>query len=240
MDEKKSILKKTARIAGVLYLIVAITGGYGIMYVPTQIIVTDNLAATTNNILNNEFLFRSGIMSNLICQTVFIFLVLTLYRLFEQVDKLLTRTMCALVIVAVPIAFLIIFNQLYALLLLKEGFMKSFQPAQEQSLTMMYLKMYDYGNGIIAIFWGLWLIPFGQLVYKSGFIPKILGVLLIVGGTTYVLDTFTYVLFPGFHTITSAVVGITSSIAEISMVLWLLIKGVNDNKGQNFLKVSDV
>jgi Domain of unknown function (DUF4386) len=230
MNEKKTTLKKTARTAGFLYLIVAISGGYGIMYVPTQLIVTNDLTSTTNNILNNEFLFRTGIMSNLICQTVFIFLVLTLYRLFEQVDKLLARTMISLAIAAVPIAFLIIFNQLYALLLLKEGFMKTFEPAQVHLLTMSYLKMYDYGNSVIGIFWGLWLIPFGQLVFKSGLIPKILGILLIIGGLTYVLDSFTYVLFPGFHSMTSTLVGITSSIAEISMILWFLIKGVNDNK----------
>lgn len=230
MDEKKPTLKKTARTAGFLYLIVAISGGYGIMYVPTQLIVTNDPASTTSNMLNNEFLFRTGVMSNLVCQTVFIFLVLTLYRLFQQIDKRLARTMFSLVMVAVPIAFLVILNQFYALLLLKEGFMKTFEPAQVQSLTMLYLKMYAYGTSIIGIFWGLWLIPFGQLVIKSGFIPKILGILLIVGGISYVLDSTTYILFPGFHSITNTVVGITSSIAELSMVLWLLIKGVNDTR----------
>ena len=232
MDEKKTTLKKTARTAGLLYLIVAISGGYGIMYVPTQLIVTNDPASTTSNILNNEFLFRTGVMSNLVCQTVFIFLVLALYRLFEQVDKRLARTMFSLVMVAVPIAFLVIFNQLYALLLLKEGFMKTFEPAQVQSLTMWHLKMYAYGTSVIGIFWGLWLIPFGQLVIKSGFIPKILGILLIVGGLSYVLDSITYILFPGFHSITGTVVGITSSIAELSMVLWLLIKGVTDTRSK--------
>jgi hypothetical protein len=227
--EEKTTLKKTARIAGLLYFILAITGGYGIMYVPFKLIVKDNLASTTNNILNNEFLFRTGIMSNLICQTVFVFLVLTLYRLFEQVNKRLARTMFALVIVAVPIAFLIIFNQLYALLLLKEGFMKTFEPAQVQTLAMAFLKMYDYGNSVIGIFWGLWLIPFGLLTYKSGFIPKILGILLIAGGTAYVLDAFAFILFPEYLSLTNILVGITSSIAELATVLWLLIKGVNNS-----------
>lgn len=226
MNEDKNTLKKTARIAGLLYLIMAVSGGYGILFVPSQFIVVGDLAATTNNILTNEFLFRTGIMANLICQTVFVFLALTICKLFEQVNKQLTKTLLALVIVSVPIAFLISFNQLYALLLLKEEFMQSFEVAQVQSLAMAFLKMYDYGNLVIGIFWGLWLIPFGQLVYQSGFIPKFLGILLFVGGTTYVIDAFTFVLFPEFHSFTNILVGTVSSIAEISIVLWLLIKGV--------------
>jgi Domain of unknown function (DUF4386) len=222
-------LKKTAQISGLLYFILAITGGYGIVYVPSQLIVENNLPQTTNNILNNEFLFRTGIMSNLICQTVFIFLGLSLYKLFNQVNKHLSRTLLVLIIAGVPIAFFIIFNQLYALLLMKEKFIKSLEPQLVQSLTMTFLKMYNYGNSVIGIFWGLWLIPFGQLAYKSGFIPKIFGILLIIGGTSYVLDAFTFVLFPDSHFITSTLVGITSSIAEIAMVLWLLIKGVSNN-----------
>lgn len=221
-------LKQTARVSGLLYLILAITGGYGIMYVPTQLVVANDIALTTENILKNEFFFRTGIMSNLIAQTVFVFLVLALYRLFEKVDAALNRTMLALVLVAVPISFFIIFNQLYALLLLKEEFMKTVDPIQKQTLTMALLKMYDYGNSVIGIFWGLWLIPFGQLAYKSGFIPKVIGILLILGGLAYVLDAFAFVLFPEFRSVTNTLVAILSSIAELSTVFWLLIKGVSE------------
>jgi Domain of unknown function (DUF4386) len=235
MNNNKISLKKTARTAGLLYFIMAVSGGYGIMYVPSQLIVTGDLTTTTNNILNNDFLFRTGIFSNLVCQTVFVFLVLTLYRLFKHVNRSLTRTMFALVMVAVPIAFFIIFNQLYALLLLKEGFMKTFEPAQLQSLTMAFLKMYDYGNSVIGIFWGLWLIPFGQLAYMSGFIPKILGILLIIGGVSYVIDAFTFILYPGLNSLTNVLVGITSSIAELLMVLWLMIKGVNHSNAATLI-----
>lgn len=222
-------LKQTARVSGLLYLILAITGGYGIMYVPTQLVVANDVALTTNNILNNEFFFRTGIMSNLIAQTVFLFLVLELYKLFEKVDIVLTRTMFALVLVAVPISFFVIFNQLYALLLLKEEFIKTVDTIQMQTLTMALLKMYDYGNSVIGIFWGLWLIPFGQLAYKSGFIPKIIGILLILGGLAYVIDAFVFVLFPEFRSSTNMLVAILSSIAELSTVFWLLIKGVSEH-----------
>ncbi|MFZ4457160.1 MAG: DUF4386 domain-containing protein [Bacteroidales bacterium] len=226
MNEKIATLKKTARMAGLLYLIMAITGAFGNMYVPTQLIVMGNLSSTATNIINNEFLFRAGILCNMICQTVFVFLVLALYQLFQNVSKYLTKTMFALVIVSVPIAFFILFNQLFALTLLKEHFMTGFEPSQQQALAMVFLKMFDNGNYVIGIFWGLWLIPFGQLVYKSGFIPKIFGIFLLIGGISYVIDAIIFVLFPEFHSVTTIIVGISSSIAELAILFWLLIKGV--------------
>src|SRR5688572_16640167 len=161
MQENETQLKRTARLAGLLYFIVAITGGYGLVYVPSQIYVAGDAAATSMNILNNEFLFRTGIFSNLVCQTLFVFLALVLYNLFKNVSDRLARTLVALVIVAVPIAFIIIFNQLYTLIVLKESFMGSFTLAQQQTQAIAFLKMYNYGNTVIGIFWGLWLIPFG-------------------------------------------------------------------------------
>ncbi len=152
MNDQHPTLKKTARIAGLLYFLLAITGLYGIMYVPSQLIVRDDISITASNILNNEFLFRTGIMSNLLCQTLFVFLVLALYRLFEQVNIRLARTMVALVLVAVPIAFVIIFNQFYALIMVTQGFMTAFEPKQVQALTMSFLTMYNVGNSIIGIF----------------------------------------------------------------------------------------
>ncbi len=235
MVEKKRTFRYTARMAGYLYLALAISGAIGIMYIPSQIFVTGNFAETAQNILQKEFLFRAGVLSNLFCQTLFIFLVLTLYRLFVQVNILLARIMVALVMVAVPIAYFIIFNQLFALTILKEDFMIIFEPAQRQALAQVFLKMYNNGILVIGIFWGLWLIPFGQLVFRSGFMPKILGILLIIGGVTYVIDAVTFILLPKFHTQTSSLVGIASSVAELAMVLWLLIKGVQNNKASELM-----
>lgn len=230
IQENYKAQKKIARVAGLLYFILAITGAYGIMYVPSSIIVMNDSAATTRNIIANEFLFRTGIFSNLVCQTTFIFLVLALYNLFKEVSEQLAKMMVALVIVSVPIAFLIIFNQLLILITLKEGFMTSFAAVQQQSMAMIFLKMYNQGNVVIGIFWGLWLIPFGLLAYRSIFIHKIVGVLLVIGGISYVVDASVFVLVPAAHSTTATLVAIFGSVSELSAVLWLLIVGVRERK----------
>lgn len=219
-------LKKTARTAGVWYLVLAAAGAYGIMYVPSQIVVPNNATATANNLLAHEFLFRVGIASNVIGQVAFLFLALTLYQLFRQVNERQAKLLVALVVAAVPVAFLIIFNEVAALLILKEEFMNTLAPTQRHLWAMLFLTWYSYGITLIGIFWGLWLIPFGRLVYQSGFMPKTIGILLIVGGISYVVDTFVFLLFPSYRTMSSQLVAVLSSLGELSVVLWLLIKGV--------------
>ena len=167
MNKNNFNLKTTARIAGILYLINAITAAIGIMVIPTKLIVPNDITLTSQNILSHEFLFRFGILCSFMSQIIFVFLGLTLYKLFENVSKQLSRTLLALVITSVPIAFFIIFYQVTALSILNEGFMTSFDQVQQYSLAMTNLKMFENGIVLIGIFWGLWLIPFGQLVYKS-------------------------------------------------------------------------
>ena len=226
MDGKVYSLKNTARLAGLLYLILAITGAYGIMFVPSQIIVRGNAAATTNNIIANEFLFRTGIVSQLISSIIFVFLVLVLYRLLRQVNGYQAKLMVALVLVQVPIGFLIETFNITCLMILKGEIMKALEPGQKQDLAMLFLNIHKYGMITLEVFWGLWLIPFGQLVYKSGFIPLIFGLLLIIGGIGYIIESFTFLLFPSYHSFVSQYVIVTYSIGEISIMLWLLIKGV--------------
>lgn len=221
-------LKRTARVSGLLYLVLAITGAYGILYVPSQLIVANDATQTAANILNNEFFFRSGILANLIGQTSFLFLGLSLYQLFENVNQSLSRMLLILVTVSVPIAFFIIFNQLHALWLMKESFASD--PAQTQFLASAFMNQFQNGNLVIGIFWGLWLIPFGLLSCKSGFIPKVIGAFLVLGGLSYVIDAFVFVLIPSMQEFTAVGVAICSSIAEISVLLWLLIVGVREPK----------
>ncbi len=223
-------LKRTARVSGLLYLVLAITGAYGILYVPSQLIVENDAAQTAANILDREFFFRSGILANLIGQTSFLFVGLSLYKLFENVNQSLSRMLLILVTVSVPIAFFIIFNQLHALWLMKESFV--LDPAQAEFLANSFMNQFQNGNLVIGIFWGLWLIPFGLLSCKSGFIPKAIGAILVLGGLSYVIDAFVFVLIPSMQEFTAIGVAICSSIAEISVLLWLLIVGVREPKLQ--------
>lgn len=229
MEEKLSSPKNTARIAGFLYLIIAIAGAFSMMYVPT-IIVADGAGATVKNILTNEFLFRTGIVSGFVCQLTFVFLVLQLYKLLKGVDKKYALLMVALVVVAVPIACLNILNQFAVLLLLSGAdYLKVFEPDQLNSLVMFFLDLYNHGIFIAEIFWGLWLFPFGLLVIKSGFIPRILGVLLILGCFGYLIDFLVHALFPAYADLVSTIAAIPLAVSELSIVFWLLIKGVRDH-----------
>lgn len=184
MEEKTTSLKTTARLAGLLYLIWVITGIYGLMYVPSQTIVRGDAVATANKILANEFLFRTGIINDLISITIGIFLVLALYRLFKQVNGHQAKLMVTLLIVTFPVAFIIDAFNITSLMILKGEVLKTFEHSQRPDLALLFLKINDYGAITLEMFWGLWLIPFGQLVYKSGFIPRIIGVFLILNGIT--------------------------------------------------------
>jgi hypothetical protein len=231
MEEKMNSINKAARIAGFWYLLMAITGPIGLLYVPSKLIVPGDAAATASNILASESLFRIGIVSNILCQIAFIFLVLALYRLLKGVNQQDASLMVVLVLVAVPIAFLNMLNPLAALLLLSgASFLTVFEPNQLHALVMVFLNLQEYGTMIVQIFWGLWLLPFGLLVFKSGFFPKILGVLLIAACFGYVVHSFTFLLFPRYGDMVSSFVAVPEAIGELSMVLWLLIIGAKEQK----------
>ena len=228
METRLDSQREIAKRAGLLYLILAITGAYGLMYVSSQIYVSGDAAATAKNMLANEFLFRSGIVSNLVSQSLFIFLVLTLYQLFKEVNRQQAKIMVALVIVSVPIVFVSEVFEIISLMILKAEVMSTLQPEQQQEWAMLFLNMNSITTLVAEIFWGLWLIPFGQLAYKSGFIPRVIGILLMLGGIAYVIQVGTALLFPDDKSIVSKFTGLFSTVAELSTILWLLIKGVSE------------
>ena len=230
MEEKLSSSKKTARIAGLLYLALAITGAFSMIYVPSKLIVPKNSIITIENIITNEFLFRMGIVSGLACQVLFIFLVLQLYKLLQAVNKKQALLMVALVVASVPIACLNMLNQFAVLVLLKGDYMNAFTLDQRNAMVMLFLDFNTYGILIAEIFWGLWLLPFGLLVIKSDFIPKILGIFLIIGCCCYLLEFLMNALLPDYAKPVSQVIGIPMAISELAIVLWLLIKGVREPK----------
>ena len=227
MEEKMNSLKKTARGAGILYIIMDVFMIFGGMYVDSKIYVPGDAVVTVSNILASEWLFRLGFVSNLVGLILQLFLVHVLYELFKSVDKGQARLMVILVVAGVSVAFLNNLN-LYAPILLFSGagYLSAFNPAQLQTLAMVFFDMYEHGIMIDEIFWGLWLIPLGLLVYKSGFIPRVLGVLLIVGCFGQLISFLSIFLFPGYSTILTPIAE-TIMLGELPIFLWLLIKGVN-------------
>jgi len=221
--------KQNARIAGLLYLLLGITGAFGIMYVPSNIMVVGDASATANNIINSELLFRLSIVSNLISSVVFVFLVLSLNNLLKEASIKHAKLMVILVTVAVPIAFLNTLNLIAAQILVSDAdYLTIFDRDQLNSIMMLFLNLYKNGIYIVGIFWGLWLYPFGILVIKSKFIPKIIGVFLIIGCFAYLTDSFTSLLFPHYKEIISPFLMLPLMIGEFSIIFWFLIKGVKE------------
>jgi len=220
--------KKTARIAGLLYLVNGITGFFGIVYVPSRLIVSGDAVATANNILASERLFRLGIVSELICAAEYVFLLWALYRLLSGVNKTHASLMVILGLVFIPIMCLNLLNEIAALTLVRgAGFLYVFDQHQLQAIAMLFLDLHRYGYFIGYIF-GLWLFPFGLLVFRSGFIPRFLGVLLIAAGFGYLADCLTPLLVPSYADTVGRIASIPLTLGEPATILWLLIWGAKD------------
>ncbi|MFW5808136.1 MAG: DUF4386 domain-containing protein [Spirochaetota bacterium] len=219
--------KKTAHIAGAIYLLLAVTGMIGIMIIPSSIIVPESGALTLANIAENPVLFKLGILCRFACQVAFIFLVLMLYRLFADVDAFHAVLMVVLVMVSIPFTLALELTQV-ALLALAVGEPYSTQLDSQTLSGMAQLStgVFDYGIFLVGYYWGLWLLPFGILVYKSGFIPRIFGILLVISFCAYITDSTVYVLLPGISAAVSNITAIFAAAGEFSILLWLLIAGI--------------
>lgn len=218
--------KKTAHLAGLLYLIVVLAGIFSLLYVPSQLIVWDNAQQTLANIKGSEGLFRLGIVAECISFTAFLFLPLVLYKLLHTVNKTFAVVMVTLAVPSIPIFFSILLNK-FAILSLIDGTGNTTWPIAEQ--TMFYLKQFNNGNLLGQNFWALWLFPFGYLVFKSGFLPKLLGLFLMVGSAGYYLDFLGRVALPNYSDyLISGYLTIPASIGEIGICLWLVIMGAKE------------
>ena len=224
--------RKTARIAGLIYLVVVLTGIFSLMYVPSKLFVTGNSALTYQNIISSESLFRLSIVSGLLCYTFFLFLPLVLYKLLYPVNKNHAMLMVILAVASVPISFINIQNKFAILSLISgAGYQDVFSAAHVKSQVLFYLDQYDNGILIVSIFWGLWLFPFGYLVYKSGILPKVLGILLMLGCFGYLINFLGNTLISDYSKLgISSYISLPASLGEIGTCLWLLFLGAKDYK----------
>ncbi len=216
---------KAARVAGAVYLLLAVTTAFSLIYIPRTLIVRGNATATANNILAHETLFRLGIVADLISAVIFIFLVLALYRLLNGVNKTHASLMVTLVLVSAAVGFMNVLSNIAALTLFRGAdFLAVFEKPQRDALAMLFLGLSGQGIVINEIFWGLWLFPFGVLVFRSGFLPRFLGVWLIINGFAYLTMSFTGLLLPQYENMVSNI-AFPALLGEMAIMLWLLIKG---------------
>ena len=193
--------KKTARIAGLWYLFMAVFYSFSMIYVDSAIYVPGNATSTINNIMASEWIFRLGFVSCLAGHICFLFLANVLYKLFKPVDSDSARQMVILIIVGVSVAFLNRLNQFAAILLLGgAGYLSAFETSQLHALAMVFLDVHKHGEMMAAIFWGLWLLPLGLLVLKS---DLALGVLLISACFCYLTDFLVFFFFPSYVAVTN-------------------------------------
>ena len=223
--------KAAARRAGFLYLLNGALAPFSLLYIASTFIVAGDASATANKIRASQLLFRSGIAAELISATIFIFVGLAFYYLLKEVNRKHALMLLTLVLVSVPISYCNELIRVAALILPRgAGFLSAFDQRQTDALIMALLNLHGSGLVLVQIFWGLWLLPFGALVLKSGFLPRILGVLLILAGVSYVISSFTTLLFPVYGHSVFMLAGLFGGIGEGSTILWLLIMGAKERQ----------
>jgi hypothetical protein len=218
-------LKKAARIAGAIYLSMVVTGPFSLIYVPNKLIVRGNATATADNILAHETMFRLAILADLIGAVIFICLGIALYKLLSSVSRTWAGLMIAFVLVSAAVGFLNTLNNIAALTLFRGAdFLAVFDKPQRDALAYLFVRLHSQGILINEIFWGLWLFPFGLLVFRSGFLPRFIGVWLMINCFGYVALSVTALFFPDYY---EAAFKWAQPVlfGELAIMLWLLIKG---------------
>ncbi len=218
---------KLARAAGLLYLIIIISGGFAEAFVREGLTVYGDAVATAHNILASEQMYRFGFMADLVCIVSGIFLSIIFYILFKPVNKNLSLLALIFGSVASAVMAINLLNQLAPLLLLHQtSYLKAFTIEQLQTLSLFFLNLQEKGYGISLLLFAFYFPIIGYLVYKSNFLPRILGVLYSVAGLGYLMNSLGMFLFPHLHPYLFPYVLLPAFIGEVSMSIWLIVKGV--------------
>jgi len=221
-----SSLSKNARVAGLLYILASVVGVLRLMYIPNKLFVYENATATAANLAAHQSLFRLGIVSSVLGAALWLFVPLALYRLLKGVDQTLAVLMVILgSLMQVPLFLVNVVTDVAALLFARgSGYLSVFDKPQRDAFTRLFLDLHHQLDLANFVFAGLWLFPFGLLVYKSRFLPRFLGVWLMLACFAWCAFSFTGLLFPEYQ---DKVFSITQPIAlgEVAIMLWLVIRG---------------
>jgi hypothetical protein len=226
-DQPYAETRKLSGIAGLLYLSVVVTGAFALLYVPSQLFVTNDAAATTQNIANAMPLFQLSIVAGMICYVSFLVLPLALYKLLSHAHRDAAVLMVLFAVASVPISLLNLGHKFDIVSIVGgAGASPTVLTTQMQTQVMQALDSYGSGVLIAELFWGLWLFPFGYLAFRSGTIPRFLGVSLMLGCVGYLINVVCTVLIEGYaERRIASVLGVPSAIGEIGTCLWLLLVG---------------
>jgi hypothetical protein len=223
--------KRLARIAGGLYLLVGIVGGFAEGFVEPKMYVAGNAAATAGNVVANAGLLRMGVVADLLDGTLFVFTALALYMLLKDVHKSAARAMLVFVALAAAITCVSAVFEFEGLRVATGGVnAATLGIGGSNALVLLLLDAQHYGLLVAQIFFGLWLAPLGYLAYKSGWFPKSLGIVLVVASVSYLVDMLAAFLIPGLDKQIHVVTSIVPAIAEPWMVVYLLVVGVKAAK----------
>ena len=216
--------QKTARVAACVFLGIFFLGMSTELFIRPGMIVTGDAASTVRNIAASETLFRLSLVSDLLRQVLLMLLPLVLYKLLKPVDKTIAALMVIFALVGVSISMLNEINHFAVLLLSSNaGYLPVFKADQLNAMVMFFLELRKYGTYIPQIL-SVWVLLLGHLVFKSGFLPRILGILLMLGGLCYTVSAVLFLLYPNFS---ATIFGLFAFIGESLFYLWLLIKGIN-------------
>ncbi len=193
--------RNPGRVAGLWYLLLVLIGPLRLIYIPSKLFVHDNAAATASNIATHEWLFRFGMAVDLVGAVILVMLTLAFYRLFKGVDqRLAVQVVIFGGVMPALLYFVNVVSDAAALMVVRGGdFLSVFDKPQRDALVMLFLRLHDHQNTAAEILWGVWLFPLGMLVYRSRFLPRFLGVWLVINGVAYVILSFTGVLVPQYH-----------------------------------------
>jgi len=224
-------VRQQARAAGRLYLLLALSAPFGLLYVPATLIVRGDASATADKIRAAPWLLHAALASELFHQAVAIFVAMALYRLFKPVNETQAKLVVILgALVSVPIAFLNVLNEIAALSLVSGApYLSVFDKPQLDALAYLFMHLHGRGLTIASIFWGLWLFPLGMLAIRSGFIPRILGVLLIAAGAGYLATASATLVVPRYAPLVERIAS-PLYFGELPFIVWLVIWGAQTGR----------
>jgi len=222
--------KQNARLAGALYVAMGLPGAFTLVYIPSAFFVRGDAAATAQRIAASPMLYRVGVLSELVSGAFAVWLVMVLYDLFKDVDKTLARVMVGLVLAMVAMGFATTLVLAAPIVLTGgERYLSAFDKQQLDALTLGAIGLRNQGIRAVAMYWGLWLLPLGALVFRSRFLPRIIGVLVIAAGVSYVITSLTYFFFPQYGGLVAGLSTAPQAAGEGGFAFWMLIKGVKEN-----------